>query len=301
MNPPVSTRRLFVTDVFIDEEGDDNESDCSYDSDATVEQKNKENLYVDVAKRPSTIKCDGKPGLLFTTPRRYGHVVNGYYLTETVFDKAIREDDLEAFVKLLNMFINLPIPESIPNNLTQLLLSHDRSDMLDKLIRRAGTGIDLKTVRHEAKDAIPVNDQNKLYLGLKVHGKKRADLARKNDPNAAVETQEPPLLWSALRANAEKVMDYLASERVYSAYRSYAASHSDERAERLRSIPNLKELLPQWLGFRTNSLGESPLTAAALSGKAGLVKALFAKHKDMAKAALHDKYVFDDIFEPGKH
>jgi hypothetical protein len=285
---------------FIDDDGSDNGSDCSYDSDATVEQKNKENLYVDVAKRPSTIKCDAKPSLLFTTPRRYGYV-DGYYQSETVLDKAIREDDLEAFVKLLNMFINLPILESIPKHLTQLLLSYDRSDMLDELIRRAGTGIDLKTVRHEAKDAIPVNDQNKLYLGLKVHGKKRADLARKNDPNAGVEIQELPLLWRALRANAEKVVNYLASERVYSAYRSYAVSHSDERAERLRSITNLKELLPQWLGFRTNSLGESPLTAAVLSGKVGLLKVLFAKHKDMTKAALHDKYVFDDIFEPGQH
>ena len=287
-------------ECFIDDDGSDNESDCSNDSDATVEQENKENLYVDVAKRPSTIKCDIKPGLFFTTPRHYGYVVNGCYQLETVFDKAIREDDLEAFVKLLNMFINLPIPANIPNNLTQLILSYDRSDMLDELIRRVGTGIDIKTVRHEAKDAIPVNDQNKLYLGLKVHGKKRADLARKNDPNAGVEIQDSPLLWRALRANAEKVVDYLSSERVYSAYRSYAASHSDERAERLRSITNLKELLPQWLGFRTNSLGESPLSAAALSGKLGPLKNLFAKHKDMMKAALHDKYVLNDVvFEPG--
>ena len=283
----------------IDDDGSDNESD---NSDATVEQKNKENLYVDVAKRPSTVKCDVKPGLFFTSFRRYGCVVNGHYQVETVFDKAIREDDLEAFVKLLNMFINLPIPANIPNNLTQLMLSYDRSDMLDELIRHAGTGIDLKTVRHDsAKDAIPVNDQNKLYLGLNVHGKKRADLARKNDPNAAVEMQESPLLWRALRANAEKVVDYLVSERVYSAYRSYAASHSDERAERLRSITNLKELLPQWLGFRTNSLGESPLTAAVLSGKAGPLKILFAKHKDMMKVALHDKYVFNDVYEPGQY
>ena len=285
---------------FIDEDGSDNGSDCSCESDATVEQKGKENLYVDVAKRPSTIKCDVKPDLFFNTLRQYGYVLDGRYQHETVFNKVIREDDLEAFVKLLNMFNNLPIPENIPDNLTPLLLSYDRPDMLDELIRRAGTGIDLKTVRHEAKDAIPENDQNKLYLGLKVHGKKRADLARKNDPNAGVEIQEPPLLWRVLRANAEKVVDYLASERIYSAYRSYAASHSDERAERLRSITNLKELLPQWLGFRTNSLGESPLTAAVLSGKVGPLQILFAKHKDMMKAALHDKYVFNNVFELGR-
>ena len=292
VNPPVSTRRLFTTGYFLDDDGSDNESDCSYDSDTTVEQKDKENLYVDVAKRPSTIKCDVKPGLFFTSRRTYGYVVYGRYRPETVFDRAIREDDLGAFVKLLNMFINLPIPTNIPSSLTQLILSYDRSDMLDELVRRTGTGIDLKTVRHEAKDATPLNDQNKLYLGLKVHGKKRADLARN-------EMEESPLLWRALRVNAEKIVDYLGSERVYSAYRSYAASHSDERAERLRSTTNLKELLPQWLGFRTNSLGESPLTAAALSGKVGPLKTLFAKHKDMMKAALHDKYVLNNVFEPG--
>lgn len=66
-------------------------------------------------------------------------------------------------MKLLNMFINLHIPASIPNNLTQLILLYDRSDMLDELIRHAGKGIDLKTVRQDSeKDAIPVNDQNKL-------------------------------------------------------------------------------------------------------------------------------------------
>ncbi|KAF8335572.1 ankyrin repeat protein [Amanita rubescens] len=275
---------------FIDDDGSDNESDCSYGSDATVEQKGKENLYVDVAKRPSTIKCDVMPGLFFMTLRQYGYVFDGHYQHETVFNKVIREDDFEAFVKLFNMTINLPTPENISNNLTPLLLSYDRSDMLNELVKRTGTGIDLKTVRHEAEDAIPVNDENKLYLGLKVHGKKRADLARKNDPNAGVEIQEPPLLWRALRANAEKVVDCLAGERAYAAYRSYAASHNDERAERLRSVTNLKELLPQWLGFRTNSLGESPLTAAVLSGKVGPLQILFAKHKDMMKAALHDKY-----------
>ncbi|KAF8335552.1 hypothetical protein F5887DRAFT_921076 [Amanita rubescens] len=268
---------------FIDDDGSDNESDCSYGSDATVKQKGKENLYVDVAKRPSTIKCDVMPGLFFMTLRQYGYVFDGRYQHETVFNKVIRENDFEAFVKLFNMTINLPTPENISNNLIPLLLSYDRSDMLNELIRRTGEGIDLKTVRHEAEDAIPVNDQNKLYLGLKIHGKKRADLARKNDPNAGVEIQGPPLL-----------------ERVYAAYRSCAASHSDERAERLRSITNLKELLPQWLGFRTNSLGESPLTAAVLSGKVGPLQILFAKHKDMMKAALHDKYVSNVVFESGR-
>jgi hypothetical protein len=94
--------------------------------------------------------------------------------------------------------------------------------------------------------------------------------------------------------NATKVVDYLSSERPFSAYRSYAVGHSDERAERLRSIGDLKKLLPQWLGFRTNSLGESPLAAAALSGKVESLKILFANHKGLMRAALQNKYVLDD-------
>ena len=229
------------------------------------------------------------PGVFFKCKRDYGYISDGDYVEETIFEKAIRDNDLESFVKLLNMFLNLPVPEVIPSDLIVLLLSKDRHEMLDELIRRTGAGIDIKAVRHEAKNAIPTNDKNRLYLGLNVHGKKRADLATKHDPNAKLETHEFPLLWRALSFCAEKVIDYLASEKTYSAYRSYAMTHSDERAERLRSIGNLKELLPHWLGFRTNSFGESALTAAVLSGKVESLKILFAKHKDIMKAALHDK------------
>ena len=234
--------------------------------------------------------------MFFECRRHYGWTSSKRYVQETVFEKAIRDNDLESFVKLLNMFVNLLVPGVLPSDLIALLLSNDRHEMLDELIRRTGAGIDLKAVRHEAKDVIPTNDKNKLYLGLNVHGKKRADLATKHDPNAKLETHEFPLLWRALIVCAEKVIDYLASDKAYSAYRSYAMTHSDERAERLRSIGNLKELIPQWLGFRTNSFGESALTAAVLSGKVEPLKILFAKHKNIMKAALHDKYARRPLF-----
>lgn len=275
------TCSFFILTSFrpIDDDESDKGSNYSDESDETVDQKK---IYIDVAKRPSTIKCDVKPGVFFTVHQgfRFG----------SVFHKAIHDDDLEAFVKMLNMVIDLPTREdNIGDKLVQPVLSKDRPEMLDELIRRMGVGIDLKSVQHEAKDAIPTNDKNKLYLGLKVHGKRRADLARKNNPNAGQESQEFPLLWRALILKAEKIVDYLASERPYLAYRSYAMSRNDERAERLRSIDKLKELLPQWLGLRINSLGESPLTVAALSGKVELFKILFAKHKNLMKTALLEK------------
>ena len=279
-----------------------NGTDNSDDSDITMEQITKDKFYVDIAKRPSTIKCDVRPDLFLTSTCGYYRMSDGHYHQETIFEKAIREDDLEAFVELLDMFINLPIPQNVPRHMISWLLWEDRLDMLDELIRRTGTGIDLKIVYQEKEvvPVVPINDQDKIYLGLNVHGKKRIDLARKNAPNTELETKEQPLLWRALRVNAKNTIDYLTGEKVYDAYRSYAISHSGERAELLRKFDNLKELLPQWLGIRTNSFGESPLTAAVLSGKAELVKNLFSKHKNMMKAALHNKYVVTDERELGK-
>lgn len=273
-----------------------NETDCSDDSDTTIEQIAKDKFYVDVAKRPSAIKCNVKPNLFFTTTCGYRLLSNGLYYKEMIFQKSLRENDLEAFMKLLNMFTDLPIAmhEDISGHMMSSLLSKDQPDMLDELIRHTGAGIDLKILRHDAKNAMPVNDQKSFYLGLNIHGKKRIDLARKNDPNARPETQEPPLLWRALCQNAKNIVDYLTSEKVYDAYHSYAISHSGERAEWLRRVVNLKERLPEWLGFRTNSFGESPFTAAVLSGKAEMVNHLFDKKKEIMKAALHDKYVVID-------
>ncbi|KAF8347406.1 hypothetical protein F5887DRAFT_955633, partial [Amanita rubescens] len=46
-------------------------------------------------------------------------------------------------------------------------------------------------------------------------------MGRSAPVSRGVGIQESPLLWRALRANAEKVVNYLTSERVHSAYRSY--------------------------------------------------------------------------------
>ncbi|KAG7089910.1 hypothetical protein E1B28_011543 [Marasmius oreades] len=55
---------------------------------------------------------------------------------------------------------------------------------------------------------------------LNVYGKKRKDLARKNDPNANQE--EPlvklPLVWRAAVVGASHIVDYLKSDRPLEAY-----------------------------------------------------------------------------------
>lgn len=108
-----SSDNYLVDHCSVDGDGSDNASD---DSDATVEQSKNKDLYVDVAKRPSAIKWDAKPGRFLTCTCPYGFIPDGNY-EETVFDKAIREDDLESFVKVLNMFVNLPVAEDVPHDL----------------------------------------------------------------------------------------------------------------------------------------------------------------------------------------
>jgi hypothetical protein len=137
-------------------------------------------------------------------------------------------------------------------------------------------GIIKNSGRRYIKNAIPTNDQNRLYLGLNVHRKKRAVLPQSMTQMPRSRHTSSHCCGEPLVSVRKKVIDYLASEKTYSAYRSYAMTHSDERAERLRSIGNLKELLPEWLGFRTNSFGESALTAAVLSGKVESLKILFS-------------------------
>ncbi|KIL59500.1 hypothetical protein M378DRAFT_200085 [Amanita muscaria Koide BX008] len=277
-------------DIELDDDASDHESDCSDDSDMTVEDT-RDNYYVDISRQPSAIKCTVNPSSLLTTSRMYGHVFNNNSLQETPLEKAIREGDTETFVKLLNMVDAFSIALEEVDGLLDSVIHKDNTELLDELIRHTGVGIDLTVVRHETTDAIAINDSNRLYLGLNIHGKKRIDLARKHDPNALKGAQQQfPLLWKALVGRAERIVDYLSSERPYTAYRAYAMSHSDERAERLRKVDNLKELLPQWFGFRVNTLGESPLTAAVLSGNMEIVKVLFAKHNQSMKAALHEKW-----------
>ena len=256
----------------------------------TIDQRSKENYYIDIAQRPSAVTCNVNPIQHFRTSRLYTRIADSSYVQETPLTNAIGGGDLEKFVKLLNMINAFDIPLNEAEDLADAIMKKDNPEMLDALIRRTGVGIDLETIRHVANEAIPRNDSNRLYLGLNVHGKKRMDLARIHDPGALRHTQRRfPLLWRSLAAGSDNVVDYLGTEKPHAAYRTYSMCHNDEGAERLRTISKLEDLVPQWIGFKVNSLGESPLTVAVLSGKTAAVKFLFARHKQLMKVALHEK------------
>jgi hypothetical protein len=167
----------------------------------------------------------------------------------------------------------------------------DRVEMLDEYIRRTGSGIDLKATRKDGEADPPPEPKKRLYLGLNVHGKKRADLARKHDPDAVDDDQvSVPLLWRAASVNAKNIVEYLAGERPLAAYRYYSATHSDAIATRLRATSDLETVLPKWIGWDIDMLNESPLTAAVFGDNLELVKTMFVKRPQLMKSCLHHRW-----------
>lgn len=260
----------------ITENDSDNESDDSDDSDGTVEQDAIN--FVDVASRPSAIECNVHPKDILDLG--------------VTFSKAVEDDDFETFINIFNLYKHSPKHVDLPNYLLNQILNKDRVDMLDEYIRNTGSGIIIQAPAQDGEEETPVtNDKNRVYLGLSVHGKKRTDLAKRNDPNASQrEVQaERPLVWQAVSESAISILDYLLGDRPLAAYKFYASSHSSDSARLLKRTPDLAKVLPEWLGWSITPLGESPLTAAIVSKNLDTVKYLFQKAPRLMASSLHER------------
>ncbi|KAJ7492098.1 ankyrin repeat protein [Mycena latifolia] len=245
--------------------------------------------FVDIAKTGGTAQCDVPPNALLSAPLTWANdeprTIKGSPLV-----KAVHDNDFEAFVNIANLYKYSSPHADLDSDpaLLKAILAKDRLEMLDEYIRRTGRGIAVAL----AEDAPVVNDESRIYAGLSVHGKKRMDLAKQNDPNAfhqVVEEHGDPLLWQAAGAGACEIVEYLAGERPLAAYRFYAASNSDRQARGVRQIPDLDKALPELLGWTVTPLGESPLFAAVGSKSLPLVKKLFAKFPRLMASALHER------------
>ncbi|KAF7300964.1 Ankyrin repeat protein [Mycena indigotica] len=272
-------KRKFTVDVDSDEDSDGDSE--GYDSDGTVEQADID--FVDIAKRPSSVQCNASPQDLLQAGN------NGV----EPFSTATFKDDFDLFINAFRLYKHSPIHAELPNYLLSNILSWDRPEMLDEFIRRTGQGIKIETPKSDELAPV-VNDQNKLYLGLNVHGKKRMDLAKRNDPNASNETDkfEAPLVWRAISSNAKKVLDYLLSERPLEAYRYYAATNNTDTSRLLKQTPDLDKVLPEWLGLTITPVGESPLTAALISKKMDIITYLFSKLPKLMSTAVDERIKF---------
>ena len=233
----------------------------------------------------------------------------------TPLAKAVADHDVEAFVQIANLHQSLAQPLELEKGILHVIISHDQPDILDEYIRRTGAGVNIEGARKQAgmkegEGELPVitNDENKLYLGLNVNGKKRMDLARKNDPNATNndEVKVLPLVWLAASSGAKDIVSYLASDRPFAAYKFYATTHSDPKAIWFRRLlgkkdakkteNDLESRLPAWLGWCINSLGESPLAAAIIGNKVEILKLVAKLEPALVAQALQTKCVLRPSF-----
>ena len=256
----------------------------------TVEKK--EAKFIDIATRSSAIKTNVHPKVMLqssTVKWRKGERTGD----DSILKKAVIDHDLEAFVHIANLYQTLPEVIGLDQYVLTTILEEDQPDILDEYIRRTGSGIDMASNKKDSGDTevtAAINDENKIYLGLNVHGKKRSDLARANDPNADTATGfEIPILWKAAKAKAKAVVEYLAGNRPLAAYSFYASTHSDGRAIWLRRTTDLEKLLPTWLGWAVTSMGDSPFIAAIIGNDLDVVKLLFQKAPKLMATTVHQK------------
>ncbi|KAK7053725.1 ankyrin repeat protein, partial [Favolaschia claudopus] len=276
--------RFTTSDIDFDDDSD-NESYDSDNSDDTVEQDTIN--FVDIANRSSRVECNTHPKDLVHAA--YDHA------DRSLLRKAIDDDDLEAFVKTLDLYKNCPKHVSLPDHVLSTIAQKDRVEMLDEFIRRTGSGVQVQLTSSSDDDPIPVvNDKTKVYLGLNVHGKKRTDLANKNDPDASQNDNKLvlPLVWEAITSGATGILDYLQGDRPLAAYKHYASSYNTETAILLKRPSNLAKVLPDWLGWSVSPLNESPLTVAVTSGKLGMLETLFEKSPRLMASCLHERVKF---------
>lgn len=109
--------------------------------------------------------------------------------------------------------------------------------------------------------------QRNVYLGLNVNGKKRKDLARKEDPDAFTEfrsdTNEGAAIgWRAAANGATAIIEYLSSPKAFEAYKFYSENSSGNLAKRLAEALQNPNDFPAMVGFSATRLSETPVLAA---------------------------------------
>ncbi|KAI0255298.1 hypothetical protein BJV78DRAFT_1151713 [Lactifluus subvellereus] len=272
-------------------EGDSDEE--SYDSDEEDEfREQKEINFTDIAARPSAVRTE--------VPARKMLEVCSVLLSadgKRIFchplQKAIIEDDFEAFICALDLYESAGVALGPNAGLYQLVMTLDRPDMLDELIRRSGVGIPIPSNVSKSPDANAKKDvEERVYLGLKVGGKRPTDIVQQKQTRHKPITYNYDLLRGAIASGATKVVEYLAGPRPLAAHAHHAVTHSDDMAQYLKSIDNLEAALPDLLGWQVDELNESPLLCAVINDRLDILKQLFALKPNLMEEALHQRTKF---------
>ena len=201
--------------------------------------------------------------------------------------KAIYDDDFEVFVRTVELYQFAEVALWPNAAIYDLVMALDRPDMLDEFVRRTGVGIPhypSGTSEDRQQNLRKAIKEERVYLGLKVGGKRRADIAPR------VLMYNCDLLRSAITNGAAKIVEYLAGPRPLAAYTHYAANHSDDIAQHLKSLENLGTVLSELLSWQVDKLNESPLLSAVIHDKIDILKLLFVLKPNLMEEALHQRY-----------
>jgi hypothetical protein len=261
----------------------------SYDSDEDLEEdfsQQKKIDFVDLAARPSAVRAEvcakrmleAKSSLIRADGKRVHY---------NPLQKTIEENNFEGFVCALELykFAGVAVWPDVAAH--ELVVKLDHPDMLDELTRRTGVGIPYLSNTAKNAHANPKKAAgDRVYLGLKVGGKRRAEIIKqilsKYKPEGL--TYNYDLLRNAIALGATKVVEYLAGPRVLAAYTEYAEAQSDDIAQYLKRVDNLEAALPDLLGWQIDELNESPLLCAVIHDKLDILKQLIALKPDLAEA-----------------
>ena len=270
---------------------DDSEKGC-YDSDEDSEEdysQQKEIDFVDLAARPSAVRVEVSVKKMLETKSALLRS-DGKRVCYNPLQKTIEENDFEGFVCALELykFASVALWPDVAAH--ELVVKLDRPDMLDELTRRTGVGIPYPS--NTAKNPHTNPDESaeeRVYLGLKVGGKRRAETMKRMQSEQKGLTYNYDLLRNAIALGATKIIGYLAGPRVIAAYTDYAAAHNDDIAQYLKSVDNLETALPGLLGWKIDELNESPLLCAVIHNKLEVLKQLFALKPNLMEEALHKR------------
>ncbi|KAG9021743.1 hypothetical protein FS837_007009, partial [Tulasnella sp. UAMH 9824] len=271
---PAKPRGNIVTFNDSDDEADSDGGSCASD-----ETEKRPVGYTNLVKRFQTVSVKVKPDQLLS--------YHGKWATESTsgpdasagfadpITLAALENDVEAFYQIADMMEGLEEPMSMPVHLLQTILAADSPEMLDVFIRRTGEGLSLPKpkVQEPADDANTVqhhhgdNNRDRIYVGLDVAGKKRKDLAHREDPNApsayAFAEHQIPIVWSAAPKQATAILEYLNSPRAIDAYKHYADTNKTSLAKRLAEVLTNTNDFSQMVGF-SDSKSAGTLVLAAM-------------------------------------
>ena len=91
----------------------------------------------------------------------------------------------------------------------ELAVALDRPDMVDEIIRHPGVRIPIPS---DTKKSPTKFVEERVYLGLKVGGKRRADIIQQKQTHKTI-THNFALLYNAISSGATRVVEYLAGPR----------------------------------------------------------------------------------------